>query len=202
MSLRYALLALLHIGPMTGYDLHKRFDSSVGHVWYAPDSQIYPELRKMEQDGVVTAREVPWGTKGTKREYHITDAGHAALRDWMNQVLPYQRVRDAMHLKSAYFELADPDAARAQLRAHIEHHTAELEQWEDQVRQIDTGSSPTLNQRLQITSPEDVERTVAFKRFAYEGLIARAEQEIEWAERGLALIDRLEHARSTEEAAS
>lgn len=189
MSLRYALLALLSIDAMTGYDLHKRFDSSVGHVWYAPDSQIYPELRKMEKDGVVEAVEVPWGTKGTKREYHITPGGRQALRDWMNQVLPYQRVRDAMHLKAAYFEWADPDAARAQLEAHIEHYSSELEQWREQIRQIDTGTSATLNERLRVTPPEDHDRTIGFKRFAYEGLVQRAEQEIEWAKRGLELVD-------------
>jgi len=192
MSLRFALLALLSVDAMTGYDLHKRFDSSVGHVWYAPDSQIYPELRKMEADGVVTAEEVPWGTKGTKREYHITEAGQQALRDWMNATLPYARFRDAMHLKSAYFEWATPEAARAQLRAHIEHYESELAQWEEQIHQIDTSSSPMLNRRLAITPEKDRPRTAAFKRFAYEGLVARAEQEILWARTGLKLIDDLE----------
>lgn len=192
MSLRFALLALLSVDPMTGYDLHKRFDSSVGHVWYAPDSQIYPELRKMEADGVVTADEVPWGTKGTKREYHITQAGRDALRDWMNTTLPYARFRDAMHLKSAYFEWATPEAARAQLRAHIVHYESELAQWEEQIHQIDSATSPMLNRRLAVTPETDRPRTAAFKRYAYEGLVARAEQEIAWAHAGLKLIDDLE----------
>src|SRR5688572_249002 len=165
MSLRFALLALLSVDAMTGYDLHKRFDSSVGHVWYAPDSQIYPELRKMEADGVVTAEEVPWGSKGTKREYSITEAGRDALCAWMNATLPYARFRDAMHLKSAYFEWASPDAARAQLRAHIAHYENELAQWEEQIHQIDTGTSPMLNRRLAVTPEKDKKRTVAFKRY-------------------------------------
>ncbi len=192
MSLRFALLALLSVDAMTGYDLHKRFDSSVGHVWYAPDSQIYPELRKMEADGVVAAEEVPWGTKGTKREYHITEAGRDALRGWMNTTLPYARFRDAMHLKSAYFEWAEPDAARRQLRAHIEHYEGELAQWQDQITQIDSGTSSALNRRLAVTAQHDTTRTIAFKRFAYEGLVQRAEQEISWARDGLRLIDELD----------
>lgn len=196
MSLRFALLALLSVDPMTGYDLHKRFDSSVGHVWYAPDSQIYPELRKMEADGVVTAREVPWGTKGTKREYSITEEGREALRDWMNQTLPYARFRDAMHLKSAYFEWATPDAARAQLRAHIAHYESELAQWEEQIHQIDTATSPMLNRRLAVTPEAERERVAAFKRYAYEGLVQRARQEIAWAHEGLRLLDELETGRT------
>jgi PadR family transcriptional regulator, regulatory protein AphA len=192
MSLRFALLALLSVDALTGYDLHKRFDSSVGHVWYAPDSQIYPELRKMEADGVVRAEEVPWGTKGTKREYHITDEGRQALRDWMNQTLPYARFRDAMHLKSAYFEWATPDAARAQLHAHIAHYESELAQWDEQIQQIDTATSPMLNRRLAVTPEDERTRVAAFKRYAYEGLVARAQQEIEWAHKGLLLIDELD----------
>ena len=75
MSLRYALLALLRVGPMSGYDLQKQFSQSVGHVWYAPDSQIYPELRRMEADGLVEAEEQPRGERATRRLYHATDAG-------------------------------------------------------------------------------------------------------------------------------
>ena len=197
MSLRFALLALLSVDAMTGYDLHKRFDSSVGHVWYAPDSQIYPELRKMEADGVVAAVEVPWGTKGTKREYHITEAGREALRGWMNTTLPYARFRDAMHLKSAYFEWATPEAARSQLRAHIAHYEAELAQWQDQIDQIDGGTSLMLNRRLAVTPEKDQARTTAFKRYAYEGLVQRAEQEISWARDGLRLIDDLDEGDRT-----
>ena len=48
MSLRYALLAVLTAQPMTGYDLARTFHASVGHVWNAPNSQIYPELHRME----------------------------------------------------------------------------------------------------------------------------------------------------------
>lgn len=71
MTLRSALLALLSSGPLTGYDLVKQFSSSVGHVWHAPDSQIYPELRRMHAEGLLSSRPVPWGgTRGaTKTEY-------------------------------------------------------------------------------------------------------------------------------------
>lgn len=67
MSLRYALLALLSSREMTGYDVSKQFSQSVAHVWHAPDSQIYPELRRMEQDGLLEAETVPWGPRGARR---------------------------------------------------------------------------------------------------------------------------------------
>jgi PadR family transcriptional regulator AphA len=191
MSLRTALLALLTVEPMTGYDLYKHFESSVGYVWHAPDSQIYPELRKMEKDGLLQGREVPWGQRGRKTEYHVTEAGITAFREWMNGTLEYSRERDPMHLKAAYFEWAEPEAVRRQLRAHEEHYRERKAQWEDKIREIDTGNSDILNRRL-ATLPENEHRAAAaFKRYTYQGLVARAEQEIEWARQGLVLVDDL-----------
>ena len=48
-----------------------------------------------------------------------------------------------------------------------------------------------LVRRLAVTADTDRERTIAYKRFAYEGLVERAQGEISWARRGLELVDRL-----------
>ncbi len=192
MSLRYALLALLRVGPLSGYDLQKQFAESVGHVWHAPDSQIYPELRKMETEGLVEAEEQTRGERGTRRLYHVTDAGDAAYLEWMASPLAYQRVRDPAHLRAAYLETTTPEAARAFLRAHISQWEGELEQWQGELLRIDARDNPMLVRRLAVTPEADRERTTAYKRFAYEGLVERARIEIEWAQRGLALVDRLE----------
>lgn len=192
LSLRYALLALLKVEPMTGYDLFKEFETSVGHVWHAPDSQIYPELRRMEAEGLLEGEEVPWGPRGKKRQYHVTELGAEAFRTWINTTMDYARVREPAHLRAAYFEWAEPEAARGQLRAHIQHHKSLLAQWREKVREIEDGSSPMLNRRLAQTSTDaERQKTIAFKAFAYEGLIAQAEAEVSWARRGLKLIDKL-----------
>jgi DNA-binding PadR family transcriptional regulator len=192
MSLRYALLAILRVGPLSGYDLQKQFHQSVGHVWHAPDSQIYPELRKMEQAGLIEGEEQARGERGTRRIYHVTDAGDQAFAAWMAAPLDYQRVRDPAHLRAAYLEATTPDAARAFLERHIEVWRSELAQWEGELDHIDNLSNPMLVRRLAITADEDRERTIEFKRFAYEGLVERARIEIAWAERGLGLVARLD----------
>ncbi|MCP2635676.1 PadR family transcriptional regulator [Microbacterium sp. HD4P20] len=192
MSLRYALLAILRVGPLSGYDLQKQFHQSVGHVWHAPDSQIYPELRKMEQAGLIEGEEQARGERGTRRIYHVTDAGEQAFAEWMAAPLDYQRVRDPAHLRAAYLEATTPDAARAFLERHIEVWRGELAQWEGELIHIQHLSNPMLVRRLEVLPDDDRERTIEFKRFAYEGLVERARIEIAWAERGLSLVDRLE----------
>ncbi|HKP08580.1 MAG TPA: PadR family transcriptional regulator [Microbacterium sp.] len=194
MSLRYALLAILRVGPLSGYDLQKQFHQSVGHVWHAPDSQIYPELRKMEELGLIEGEEQTRGERGTRRMYHVTDAGEQAFAEWMSSPLDYQRVRDPAHLRAAYLEATTPEAARTFLARHIAQWEGELAQWEGELERIDAVANPMLVRRLAVTADADRERTIAYKRFAYEGLVERAQGEIAWARRGLALVDRLHGA--------
>lgn len=195
MSLRNALLALLRVGPQSGYELKKQFSQSVGYVWHAPDSQIYPELRKMAQEGLVEAEEQTRGTRGTRRLYHVTPAGEDAFLEWMNTPMEYQRVRDPAHLRAAYLESASPEAARRFLQDHVAQWESELATWENELRLIDTLGNPMLQRRLAVTAEQDRERTIAFKRFTYEGLVDRARTEITWARRGLDLLNRLDGDR-------
>jgi DNA-binding PadR family transcriptional regulator len=165
-------------------------------VWHAPDSQIYPEQRKMEADGLVEAEEQPRGERGTRRLYHVTDAGDQAFLEWMRSPLDYQRVRDPAHLRAAYLESATAEDARRFLQDHITEWEGELEQWEGELTHIEALSNPMLVRRLEVTPVDERERTIAYKRFAYEGLVERAHGEIAWARRGLALVDRLFDSRS------
>lgn len=193
MSLRHALLALLTAGPLTAYDISKQFSASVGFVWYAPDSQIYPALRRMEADGLVEATELPLHGGGTrvKRLYRITAEGTQEFRGWINGSVPHQRERDVHHLRAAYLEWADLAEAREQMREHIRFHQEQLDQWLAVQASLLDRSHPTLVARLERAPADQHDRIVAFRVFAYDGLIQRARCEIAWAERGLVLIDQM-----------
>ena len=64
-------------------------------------------------------------------------------------------------------------------------------QWQGQLDAIRDRTHPILAVRIAADARHDPEAVVAFKEFTYEGFIARADHEIDWAERGLRLIDRL-----------
>lgn len=190
-SLRNALLALLSSGPMTGYDVAKTFASSVGHVWHAANSQIYPELRKLEREGLLDTREVPWGSKGeTKTEYEINRRGIEYLHAWQQAPMGYVADRDPARLKAAYLEWGTRESAETFLREHISHFENQRRQALDEMNRIESGTNPTLVRRLQTVPEADRDRVIAFKRFAYEGRVLRAEAEIAWAERGLQMLGR------------
>ena len=75
MSLRYAALGLLAQHPGSGYDLLKRFEASMANVWPATQSQLYGELNKLADAGLIEVTDV--GPRGRKA-YRVTEAGRAA----------------------------------------------------------------------------------------------------------------------------
>lgn len=193
MSLRHALLALLEAGPMTGYELAKQFDASVEHLWHAPHSQIYPELRRMETAGLVEAESLPRGERATKRAYSLTEAGAIELVAWVRSSEVAAPVRDPAYLKATYFEYESFDETRRHFREHREHHHAAQEHWQRHISRLQHHDTALMKRRLDRAPAEAHEAIVAFKVHAYEGLVERARAEVAWAERGLALVDRLEH---------
>jgi DNA-binding PadR family transcriptional regulator len=187
MSLRFAILATLSAGPRTGYDLTQRFDSTVGHIWHAPHSQIYPELRRMEQADLVAADEVPRGPRGTKRVYRLTGAGMDELRRQASTSAPLQRERDPVRLWAAYLEFSEPPAVIARLQEHVAHYEEWLAMWTAMIGALRRRDEPQLAERLGGLPPEQHDAVVAAKIYAYEGLVARAHMEIDWARRGIEL---------------
>ena len=82
MALGDAILACLTERPMTGYELAKTFDSSIGFFWKADHQQIYRELSKLRDRGHIQGREVVQSGKPNKMVYTLTSEGKAALRHW------------------------------------------------------------------------------------------------------------------------
>ncbi len=123
MSLRYALLALLARESLTGYDLTKRFDSTIGFFWSARHSQIYPELAKLTGDGLVTFELVPQNGKPDKKVYTITSDGHHALQDWVSQDTERRSVKDPLLMRIWTVGLIDPKIALRHLKEADEAYT-------------------------------------------------------------------------------
>ena len=125
--LRIAILSLLSDGPSSGYDLSKAFGGSVTYVWAASQSQIYPELHRLEERGLIEGTDVPQRGRPDKREYRITEAGQAELLAWVDHPPKALSIRDPFQLKVLYIGRLAPDRAvelvaeqRALLRARAD----------------------------------------------------------------------------------
>jgi DNA-binding PadR family transcriptional regulator len=84
MSLKYGLLGLLNYGRMTGYELSKAFNASLGFFWQGQTSQIYRELSAMERAGWLVTERVVQDSRPNKKLYAVTDEGRLALNEWLS----------------------------------------------------------------------------------------------------------------------
>ncbi|MER7582883.1 PadR family transcriptional regulator [Kitasatospora sp. NPDC097691] len=109
MSLRHALLGLLSDRQASGYDLLKTFDTSLANVWPATQSQIYTELSKLADAGLISvAAEGPRGRK----EYTLAPEGLAELRHWLTETAPQRNTRSDILLRVFFLGVLTPDQAR------------------------------------------------------------------------------------------
>src|ERR1700757_5142456 len=76
------ILGMIALGNRTGYDIKRVVDKSTRHFWSASYGQIYPELRRLEEQGLIQGQSEPTGGRA-RTVYKLTPAGEAALTDWL-----------------------------------------------------------------------------------------------------------------------
>lgn len=132
----YVLLGTLSFGPRTGYSIKTFLDKSIRFFWATSYSQIYPELKRLAERGLVEGRDTTEG--GRKRvEYRITEAGKAALRDWLQRPPETFEMRDEGLLKLFFAKAGSDDDALRTLTA-IRQRRLEME---GQLRNLEEGAT-------------------------------------------------------------
>ncbi|MGB9031480.1 MAG: PadR family transcriptional regulator [Acidobacteriaceae bacterium] len=105
----YVILGLLSIeGKQSGYDMRRTIQGSVGYFWGESYGQIYPTLRRLTEEGLIAESGRSGKGRGGRREYSLTAAGHAQLREWL--AVPYRMdpPRDEFLLKLFFGREAAP----------------------------------------------------------------------------------------------
>ena len=162
MSLRYALLGSLADQPRTGYALLKHFEQSLAYAWPASHSQIYPELARLVEEGLIEQTEA--GARNSKT-YAVTKAGLEDMRRWLLETTPERRVRSDAALRSFFLWLLTPDEAERLLDDERSYWQGVL----DEFRRIQ--EEPTGHNKKA--------RTL---RIALEGGIGTVEARLAWLE--------------------
>jgi PadR family transcriptional regulator AphA len=122
----YVILGMLSWRPMSGYDIKSTVDHSTRFFWAASYGQIYPELRRLAEAGLVEVE--PEQEGGRRRTLHrLTAAGRRALHDWLSEEPRTFEMRDEGLLK-LFFASAAPETAAGSLDAKRGYHEAKLGQ--------------------------------------------------------------------------
>lgn len=126
MSLKYAILGLLAHEELSGYEITRRFGKSVGYFWHARSQQIYPELGRLEAEGLVAGRLVEQVGRPDKTLYRITEPGSEQLRAWVTTPSPLTFGKDEFLVKVWSYGQVTPGKAAGALAEQRSQHEERL----------------------------------------------------------------------------
>jgi PadR family transcriptional regulator, regulatory protein AphA len=121
------LLAMIRSGRRTGYEIKQLVDVSTRFFWAASYGQIYPELRRLEEAGLIAAEDDPAGGR-RRRAYSLTAEGEAALDEWLrSDDEPTYELRDEGLLKLFFSDRLGKHEQLALIRRIRARHEAVIE---------------------------------------------------------------------------
>jgi len=127
-TLKYAILGLINRRPLTGYDITKEFNSGLVDFWYAKHSQIYPELKKLTDENLISYETIIQGEKLEKKLYTITENGNKCLQKWLEKDDPLEPTpKDIFRLKAYFCDEMDSDTLLRQFQSALNKHSERLE---------------------------------------------------------------------------
>lgn len=130
MSLKYAVLAALLEGEASGYELSKLFDVSLANFWPATPQQLYRELERLAQDGLIQARVVQQERRPNKRMFTLTETGREDLRGFAEA--PPRRptaIRDELMIKVQAMDCGDPRTTHALIEERMAWAQGKLDRY-------------------------------------------------------------------------
>jgi DNA-binding PadR family transcriptional regulator len=122
----YVILGMVSGEPRSGYEIKAAVDNSVRLFWAASYGQIYPELKRLSEAGLVEGSDAPRGER-KRTVYAITEDGEAELREWLRRPPEIAEMREEGLLKLFFSEVLEPEEAAATLRAMREHRLGLVE---------------------------------------------------------------------------
>jgi DNA-binding PadR family transcriptional regulator len=165
---------------VSGYDLKKFADDSLGYLWAPSKTQLYVVLRRLVADGLIEMRDVHQLHRPDKQLYRITADGRTVVREWLERdEEEADPDRSTFVLKFFFGRQAAPEAMRRQLDAFRDAYAQRLGVYEEIDRTA--GSRSTRD---------------TYTRLALHYGIARAQAAVTWAEAAASELRVAERARS------
>ncbi|GAB5414898.1 MAG: PadR family transcriptional regulator [Congregibacter sp.] len=176
-SLRYAIMTALIEDELSGYDLARSFDKSLGFFWHASHQQIYRELKSLSELGWVSHRDDKREGRRERILYALTKRGRKALSAWVVETdrMRLQETKDDFYIKLYNLSEANIDYVQTRL---IERREAMMERL-------------YLYERIRKGHYADPQKLSLRRRGVYLALIggiSQGKQYLAWCDEALALL--------------
>jgi DNA-binding PadR family transcriptional regulator len=104
------ILGMLAARPRSGYEIKQLVDHSTRFFWAASYGQIYPELRRLAEQGLIKGTDSPTGGR-QRTVYELTAEGERAVREWIALPPEVFEMRDEGLLELFFAGSVDPARA-------------------------------------------------------------------------------------------
>jgi DNA-binding PadR family transcriptional regulator len=106
---------MVALGAHSGYDIRRSAERSLRFFWALSPPQIYAELARLEDAGLVTGSDDARGRR-PRRAFATTRAGERALRTWLTHDDPAPlEIRDSEMLRLFFADALPPAEAAEQV---------------------------------------------------------------------------------------
>lgn len=167
MTVNHAILGILSIRSMTGYDLKKVFQDSVYLYWSGNNNQIYKALVELLKEGLVSSETEIQQSLPAKKIYTITDKGLAALKSWTAGVPEETEYKRPFLIQLAWADLLEDDALRDLLSSYEEHVAVQQLMHREKIRRGEPFTPRTAREAILWESIHD-------------NVLAADQQELDW----------------------
>ncbi|WP_075878373.1 PadR family transcriptional regulator [Merdibacter massiliensis] len=134
-TIKYALLGMLCQKNMTGYELMKLFEGPLSEFWSVRHSQIYPELKRLTEEGLITYHVEISGSVLEKKMYTVTDKGKKDFFKWLQTSYPMRPTpKDEFRLQLFYSHLLTPEERLKLLESKLIQHQHRLNHLQENKR--------------------------------------------------------------------
>jgi PadR family transcriptional regulator, regulatory protein AphA len=170
MDIQFAILGLLDVQPLSGYDLKKIIAESDLLYWSGNNNQIYNSLVILHNSGLVTVETFQQESLPPRKVYSITPAGQAELRRWLSAEPEPPEIRDTFLIQLAWADQLHGDELDALLARYAEELFVQVRMRKERIARQPYSPSRTRRERLLWARIE-------------EHQLSRFEQELEWVNR-------------------
>jgi PadR family transcriptional regulator, regulatory protein AphA len=127
---RYAVLGILSISPGSGYDVKKLCDTSISYFWNENYGHIYPVLKQLEKEGLVTMTTEQNPGRPQRNIYAITEAGTKELNAWLELPVQNHPVRSELLFKIFFSKDLPVRTVREKLEHAAQMHKGMLKEFD------------------------------------------------------------------------
>ena len=120
MDIKSILLGFLTRQPLTGYELKKRFSISFSFFSGASYGSIYPALKRMEREGLVTQQLEIQDGPPNRKVYSITAAGRKVFIEALTAPFHWEMPKNTFLTRLFFFAHLSPEERIAAIRGHLE----------------------------------------------------------------------------------